>query len=156
MSWVVVSMPRNKLIAFRPTNEEKAILREYMAGHGIKKENAAIRAMAFLKPKTVSSSMVDKPVETTTKTKEFRQDMLLLPSRSPELTREIKRFLRGQHSELVKTLLEITPDALNRAFTVATPKGILTLIPCMHGVNVNAHAQSIPSTTTHDSKGGLA
>lgn len=148
MSWVVVSMPRNKIVAFRPTNEEKTILREYMAAHRIKKENAAIRAMAFLKPKTVSSSRV-KPVETRTKPKEVRQDILLLPPRSPELTREIKRFLRGQDSEVVKRLLEITPDSLNRAFTVATPKGILTLIPC-------GYAREIPSTTTHDNKGGVA
>lgn len=140
-------MIKNKIIGFRPTDLEKQRLKEYMAAHGIKKLSAALRAMAFLIPKSVPSSMVNKPVKAQGIEQKYYAKLSLIPPNLPHVKREIQKFLRGQKSDLVKTLLEITPDSLNRAFTCATPKGIITLIPSMH---------AIPSTTTHDNKGGLA
>jgi len=142
-------MVKNKIVGFRPTDIEQQKLKEYMAAHGIEKSSIAIRAMAFLMPKSLPSSM-EKPVKIQEgKTKTLIHEVLYLPPTSPDLKREIKRFLRGQHSELVKALLAIDQDSLNRAFTCATPKGILTLIP-------TSSMHAIPSTTTLDTKGGLA
>jgi len=141
----LLALVKNKIVGFRPTDIEQQKLKEYMAAHDMKKSSVALRAMAFLMPKSVIPSVtssMEKPTKIKEgKTKTLIEEVLHLPPKSPDLKREIKRFLSGQHSELVKTLLSLDEDSVNRAFTCATPKGILTLIPCMH---------AIPSTTTHD------
>ena len=139
---LLLAMVRHKTLSFRPTDIEKQKLEKYMAAHAIDKETDAIRAMAFQQSRIVPSSLVDKPeTRKGTTEKRFYTKLSLIPPNLPNVKREISKFLRGHKSDLVKTLLEITPDTLNRAFTCATPKGIITLIPSMH---------AIPSTTTHD------
>lgn len=135
-------MTKNKIIGFRPTDKEQQRIKEYMAANHIDKASIAIRAMAFQEPKTKidASSIVDKPVNQGVELK-YYTTFSLLPPNLPNVKAEINKFLRGQKSDLVRTLLEITPESLNRAFTCATPKGIITLIPSMH---------AIPSTTTRD------
>lgn len=124
-------MAKGRTISFRPNTDETHILEEYMTAHNIKKASAAIRAMAFQKPKTKidTSSIVDKPVKQGVELK-YYETLSLIPPNLPNVKREINKFLRGQHSELVEALFAINEDSLNRAFTCATPKGILTLIPC--------------------------
>lgn len=138
---LLLAMAKAKPISFRPSDEERQKIEEYMAENYLKKPSAAIRAMAFQEPRIKSSSMVDKPVKAQEIEHRYFDKLVLIPPNSPNVKREIKKFLRGQDSDLVKTLFEITPDSLNRAFTCATPKGIITLIPSMH---------AIPSTTPHD------
>ncbi|MBA7492038.1 hypothetical protein ES702_02587 [subsurface metagenome] len=140
-------MTKTKPISIRLNDDEQERLKEYMAANYIKKTSVAIRAMAFLKPKTkIDTSSI---VETTPEKQgiKYYAKLSLIPPNLPNVKAEIDKYLRGQKSDLVKTLFKITPESLNRAFTCATPKGIITLIPSMH---------AIPSTTTHDNKGGLA
>lgn len=121
-------MPREKPIAFRPSPELKAKIRDYKETNGIKSSAKAVMKM-------LSECKIDKPILPTLQPSRKKSFSFLATreiNESPLIKKEVDRMMRGQHSDLIETLCNVTETSLNRSFTVAGKNGLIIVIPTSH------------------------
>lgn len=125
-------MPREKPIAFRPTQAQKAFIAQYIEEHPeIKKPSQAVVEIIEEFPKMFAhiQNLESREIPKTKKTSIISFLPSLRKGIAPMIKHEVNRMMRGQDSPFIEAILNMTPRSLNKSMTLATKRGIIILIP---------------------------